>query len=224
MKFEFPSDWKSFLQREFSCDHMNSLAKFLHEEDKQGARVFPARQNIFRALREVPRSAVRAVIIGQDPYHGEGQANGFAFAVSEGVAAPPSLINIFKEIEADLGRGRPSSTTLEGWARQGVLLLNTVLTVRAHEAFSHRDRGWESFTEAVVSELNLCSQPIVFMLWGAPAHKKARLITNPKHLVLRAPHPSPLSAYRGFLGCKHFSAANEYLQKCGGVAIDWLQS
>jgi uracil-DNA glycosylase len=203
---------------------MKSLVEFLNAEIRSGAIVFPPVDQVFRALQLVDKADVRVVILGQDPYHGDNQANGLAFAVSEGVAVPPSLANIFKEIESDLGGGKPRSTALEGWAKQGVLLLNTVLTVRAHEAFSHRDKGWEMFTEAVVRELNACTHPIVFLLWGAPAQKKARLISNPEHLVLQAPHPSPLSAYRGFLGCRHFSKANDFLGEKAGRAIDWLRS
>jgi uracil-DNA glycosylase len=224
MKTKVSAGWKDFFEHEMSLDYMKSLVDFLNTETRSGAVVFPPLEKVFRALQMVDKADVRVVILGQDPYHGENQANGLAFAVSEGVAVPPSLANIFKEVESDLGAGKPCSSTLEGWAEQGVLLLNTVLTVRAHEAFSHRDKGWETFTEAVVRELNACVHPIVFLLWGAPAQKKARLISNPMHLVLQAPHPSPLSAYRGFLGCRHFSRANAFLAEKAGQTIDWLRS
>ncbi len=222
--FRFPRGWNDFVKQEFAFSYMDKLSGFLNLEWQGNVQIFPPRENIFRALQILDLDDVHVVVLGQDPYHGDGQANGLAFAVSSGIAAPPSLVNIFKEVEVDLGCGRPSHTTLEGWARQGVLLLNTVLTVRAHEAFSHRNKGWERFTEQVIIALNARNRPIVFMLWGAPAHKKARFITNPNHLVLQAPHPSPLSAYRGFLGCRHFSKANEFLQEKVGCTIDWIRS
>lgn len=214
--------WKTHLNDVFQSPSMNRLKAFLRREIESGRVVFPALDASLRALRMVDFPDVRVVILGQDPYHGEGQANGLAFAVHQGVKLPPSLKNIFKELQADLGGNPQMGTTLEGWAQQGVLLLNTVLTVRADEAFSHRGQGWEEFTESVVRVLNDRDSPIVFMLWGASAHKKEAIITNPLHLVLKAAHPSPLSAHRGFLGCRHFSLANEFLRRNGRV-IDWLK-
>ena len=161
------------------------------------------------------------MIIGQDPYHNVGQAHGLCFSVKPGIAIPPSLVNIYKEIHDDIGCDIPSNGYLEKWAKQGILMLNTVLTVRAHEANSHKSMGWEKFTDAVIKVLNEQDRPIVYLLWGAPAQKKASKVDNPKHLLLKAPHPSPLSSYRGFFGCKHFSKANEFFIKNGLQAIDW---
>jgi len=217
-----PAGWRSLLKEELSREYMLNLQTFLAEETARGATVFPDRENIFRAFAVTDYSKVRVVVLGQDPYHDVGQANGLSFAVKNGLKIPPSLRNIFKEIKNDLGCALPAASSLEGWAEQGVLLLNTVLTVRAHEAFSHRGRGWETFTEQVLKALNDRSDPVVFMLWGAPAQDKAKLITHPHHLILRAPHPSPLSAHRGFFGCRHFSLANEFLEKCGRGSINWL--
>jgi uracil-DNA glycosylase len=214
--------WASRLRGEFESQYIEDLQGFLRTEYQAQKLVFPPKERIFRALQLVDYDAVRVVILGQDPYHGEGQANGLAFAVENGMKMPPSLLNIYKEISSDLGGKPPRDTSLEGWARQGVLLLNTVLTVRAHEAFSHRGRGWETFTHRVVEELNRREESIVFMLWGAPAQQKASVITNPNHLVLKSPHPSPLSAHRGFLGCRHFSQANQFLSR-SQRAINWFE-
>ncbi|MEY3902262.1 MAG: hypothetical protein RL189_1568 [Pseudomonadota bacterium] len=216
--------WQAVLGGVFSSPELQKLKAFLAREWSSSAVVYPSREDIFRALRLVDYSNVRVVILGQDPYHGADQANGLAFAVHRGIKLPPSLKNIFKEIASDLCTQIPHGSTLEGWAAQGVLLLNTVLTVRAGEAFSHRGQGWEVFTEEVVSALNQRSEPVVFILWGAPAHKKEALITNPRHFVLKAAHPSPLSAHRGFFGCAHFSKTNKFLSAQGLTPVDWLMT
>ncbi|NBW80718.1 uracil-DNA glycosylase [bacterium] len=215
--------WKTEIGKAFDSDAMRRLRLFLDAEKRSGVEVFPACSDIFRALQMVDLDDVRVVILGQDPYHGDGQANGLAFAVRSGIAIPPSLRNIFKEIASDFECPAPTGTTLEGWARQGVLLLNTVLTVRAHEAFSHRGKGWEELTDDIIRSLNAREKPIVFMLWGTPSQKKELLIANKHHLVLKAAHPSPLSAYRGFFGCRHFSKANAFLRS-SGLEIDWLKT
>lgn len=214
--------WRDVVGAQFDAPHFESLREFLRSEYKAGQQIFPPKEKIFRALSLVDYDEVKVVILGQDPYHGPKQANGLAFAVESGLATPPSLQNIFKEIANEYGKPPPKTTTLEGWAKQGVLLLNTVLTVRAGQAFSHHNRGWEIFTDAVISKLNERKQPIVFLLWGSPAQKKAALITGSHHLVLKAPHPSPLSAHRGFMGCNHFVKANEFLSRFGKT-IDWFQ-
>lgn len=224
---DFPSlspGWNRRLRSEFSLPYMLTLLQFVEKEYKSTRTIFPPNRHIFRALQEVDFDDVRVVILGQDPYHDDGQANGFAFAVENGVKAPPSLANIFKEIASDLNTEKPCDTSLVGWAEQGVLLLNTVFTVRAHEPFSHRKHGWEEFSRRIITELNQHERPIVFMLWGTPAQEKESIITNPKHLILRAPHPSPLSAYRGFLGCRHFSKANEFLCTQGLSPINWSKT
>ncbi len=215
--------WASRLAHEFKEPYMDGLREFLRQEYASKVQVFPPKENIFRALQMVDFEEVRVVILGQDPYHGDGQANGLAFAVHEGTPLPPSLNNIFKEIRSDCG-ANPSNPGLEGWARQGVFLLNSVLTVRAHQAFSHRNKGWETFTDRVVVELNQHSERIVFLLWGAAAQAKGKLVTNQNHVILQAPHPSPLSAHRGFTGCKHFSKANACLGGAHRAAIDWENS
>jgi uracil-DNA glycosylase len=183
--------------------------------------VFPTADDIFNAFHLTPLSEVKVVILGQDPYHNNGQAHGLSFSVKPGVDVPPSLVNIYKELNDDLGCNIPNNGYLEKWAKQGVLMLNTVLTVRAHQANSHRGIGWEEFTDAAILALNSQDRPIVFLLWGAPAQKKQVMLHNPQHLVLKAPHPSPLSAYRGFFGCKHFSRANAFLEEHGIAPIDW---
>lgn len=215
--------WRNQLSGVFRSRTMENLREFFKTELNSHQKIFPPPTEVFRALQWVDYPDVRVVILGQDPYHGDGQANGLAFAVHDGIAAPPSLKNIFKEIASDLGCHQPLGTSLEGWAQQGVLLLNTVLTVRAHEAFSHRGKGWEEFTTQIVQVLNARAQPMVFLLWGAPAQKFEALITNKNHLILKAAHPSPLSAYRGFLGCRHFSMANEFLKNVS-KPIDWCQT
>jgi len=184
-------------------------------------KIYPPGKLIFNAFDHCPAEQTKVVILGQDPYHGPGQAHGLCFSVPEGIEQPPSLQNIFKEINNDLGKPVPTSGNLERWAEQGVLLLNATLTVRAHQAGSHQGKGWEQFTDAVIQAVNAQERPIVYMLWGRPAQSKIPMLTNPKHLVLKAPHPSPLSAYRGFFGCKHFSKANSFLEEHGIAPIDW---
>jgi uracil-DNA glycosylase len=200
---------------------MADLKRFLLGEREAGKRIFPKAANWFRALDLTPLDEVRVVILGQDPYHGEGQAHGLCFSVPSGVQPPPSLVNIFKELQSDLGIGRPNHGFLEHWARQGVLLLNSVLTVQMGQAASHRDRGWERFTDAVIRTVNDKPGPVVFMLWGSYAQKKAAFVDQSRHLVLKAPHPSPLSAHSGFFGCRHFSQANAFLEARGQPPIDW---
>ena len=213
--------WLEPLRQEFDQPYMAELKRFLLSEREAGKRIFPAGCNRFRALDLTPLYQVKVVILGQDPYHGPGQAHGLCFSVPDGVRPPPSLVNIYKELESDLGLPRPQHGFLEHWARQGVLLLNSVLTVEMGQAASHRDRGWEKFTDAVVRLANAKAEPVVFMLWGSYAQKKASFVDQSRHLVLKAPHPSPLSAHRGFIGCGHFSAANAYLARHGQAPIDW---
>lgn len=219
---ELPPGWYHLLESQIQSHHFASLCRFLSAEIELGAQVFPDSNHFLRAFKLTDYSQVKVVVVGQDPYHDVGQANGLAFAVDAGQKVPPSLRNIFKELASDLGAYAPQNTTLEGWAQQGVLLINSVLSVRAHEPFSHRGRGWEQFTERAISSLNDHPKPLVFLLWGAPAQEKARLITDARHLVLKAPHPSPLSAHRGFFGCRHFSTANSFLDKNGREPINWL--
>ncbi|MDR2202178.1 MAG: uracil-DNA glycosylase [Clostridiales bacterium] len=211
--------WREVLAGEYAAPYFAALGAVLEREYAARA-VYPPRDYIFRALELTDFDGVRVVILGQDPYHGDGQANGIAFAVNDGVPLPPSLINIYKEIEDDTNCRMPRTGSLLGWASQGVLLLNTTLTVRRGEAFSHSDIGWQQFTDAVIRGLSTRERPMVFMLWGSFARAKNRLIA-PRHLVLEAPHPSPLSAYRGFFGCRHFSKANEFLVKNGFPPVDW---
>ena len=213
--------WLGPLGREFDQPYMADLKRFLLAEREAGKRIFPAGSNWFRALDLTPLDEVRVVILGQDPYHGPGQAHGLCFSVPDGVRPPPSLVNIYKELESDLGIRRPAHGFLENWARQGVLLLNSVLTVEMGLAASHRDRGWEQFTDAVIRLVNVKEAPVVFMLWGSYAQKKASFVDASRHLVLKAPHPSPLSAHSGFLGCRHFSKANTFLESRGLKPIDW---
>ena len=213
--------WLGPLGREFDQPYMADLKRFLLAEREAGKRIFPAGSNWFRALDLTPLDEVRVVILGQDPYHGPGQAHGLCFSVPDGVRPPPSLVNIYKELESDLGIRRPAHGFLENWARQGVLLLNSVLTVEIGLAASHRDRGWEQFTDAVIRLVNAKEEPVVFMLWGSYAQKKASFVDASRHLVLKAPHPSPLSAHSGFLGCRHFSKANTFLESRGLKPIDW---
>ena len=212
--------WKSKLQDEFGKEYFLKLAGFVKDEYKSSA-IYPPGSLIFNAFNLCPFQNVKAVIIGQDPYHGPGQAHGLCFSVRDGVAFPPSLINIFKEIESDLGIPRPVNGNLERWASQGVLLLNATLTVRAHQAGSHQKKGWEQFTDSVITILNSEKKHIVFFLWGAYAQKKGESIDRSKHLVLESVHPSPLSASRGFFGNKHFSRCNDYLVAHGMEPIDW---
>ena len=213
--------WRIPLAEEFTSPYMTVLKAFLVAEKAAGKRIFPKGSEWFRALDLTPLNKVRVVILGQDPYHGPGQAHGLCFSVPQGVRPPPSLINIFKELESDLGLTRPNHGHLEHWARQGVLLLNSVLTVESGLAASHKDRGWERFTDAVIRLVNAQSQPTVFLLWGSYAQKKAAFVDGTRHLILKAAHPSPLSAHNGFLGCKHFSQANAFLVAQGQAPIDW---
>lgn len=213
-------DWKAILQEEFDKPYFEELVSFVKEEYSRGT-VYPAGRNIFRAFDRCPVDKLKVVIIGQDPYHGPGQANGLCFSVGEGVPFPPSLQNILKEVRDDVGAPIPLSGELERWAEQGVLLLNAVLTVRAHEAASHAGHGWERFTDAVVRAIAERKEGIVYMLWGSYAQKKGSIADPSRNLILKAVHPSPLSAYRGFFGCKHFSAANAYLTSIGKEPIEW---
>jgi uracil-DNA glycosylase len=200
---------------------MADLKQFLATEREKGKRIFPKGGEWFRALDLTPLEEVRIVILGQDPYHGAGQAHGLCFSVQPGVQTPPSLVNIFKELESDLGIRAARHGFLEHWARQGVLLLNSVLTVEMGRAASHRDRGWERFTDQIIREVNAKAEPVVFMLWGSYAQKKAAFLDTSRHLVLKAAHPSPLSAHSGFFGCRHFSKANAFLVSRGLAPIDW---
>ncbi len=213
--------WKSHLIDEFDKPYMVKLRSFLKQEKTTGKTIYPRGKEIFNALNSTPLDAVRVVILGQDPYHGRGQAHGLCFSVRPGVPAPPSLVNIFKEIHRDLGIPAPEHGYLKSWAEQGVLLLNSVLTVIEGQAASHRDQGWETFTDEVIQVLNQQREGIVFLLWGSYAQKKGRLVDRKRHLVLEAPHPSPLSAHRGFIGCGHFSQTNNYLKARGISEIDW---
>ncbi len=220
MDVKIEESWKRELAPEFDKDYFRELTDFVRGEYLSGKQIYPAARNIFNAFNLCPVDSVRVVIIGQDPYHEPGQAMGLCFSVPDGITPPPSLQNIYREIESDLGR--PSSThgDLTHWAKQGVLLLNSTLTVQAHLAASHAGRGWEQFTDAVIAVLAK-RKNIVYMLWGSYAQKKAALVDNAQNLVLKTVHPSPLSAYRGFFGCKHFSRANEYLVQHGKLPIDW---
>jgi uracil-DNA glycosylase len=220
-----PPVWRSKLAPEAEKPYFKKLVSFLKTERQSKKPIFPAQNHILRALQELDLDRVRVVILGQDPYHGTGQAIGLSFAVpNELQPKPPSLVNIFKEIADDLKVQLPEKSDLSGWVEQGVLLLNTVLTVRAHQAFSHREQGWETFTDQILKHLNDREKPCVFLLWGTPARQKKALITESRHIILEAPHPSPLSAYRGFMGCKHFSKANEALQTLGECPIDWTRT
>lgn len=214
------NDWKEALAPEFQKEYYKELY-FKVREEYNTRQIFPKAGDLFNAFHYTPLSEVKVVILGQDPYHNVGQAHGLCFSVQPGIDIPPSLVNIYKEMQDDIGTYIPNNGYLVKWAKQGVLLLNTVLTVRAHEANSHRGIGWERFTDAIISLLNEQDRPIVFLLWGAPAQKKKAMLTNPKHLILEAPHPSPLSAYRGFFGSRHFSKTNDFLEKNGYDVIDW---
>ena len=220
MEVKIAADWREILQPEFDKPYFEELTRFVRAE-YGSTTVFPAGKNIFRAFDKCPFESLKVVIIGQDPYHGVGQANGLCFSVNDGVPFPPSLQNIFKEIKNDLGVDVPQSGNLDRWAEQGVLLLNAVLTVRAHEAASHAGRGWEQFTDAVVRIINERKQGVVYMLWGSYAQRKGQVADADRNLILKSVHPSPLSVYRGFFGCKHFSQANAYLQSIGKSPIIW---
>ena len=214
------NEWDALLADEIQKDYYLKLRQFLISEYTT-RRIYPPMEDIFNALRHTSYSDVRAVILGQDPYHGPGQAHGMCFSVKRGTPPPPSLQNIFKEIKSDLGIDPPQHGELTSWADNGVLLLNTVLTVREGQPNSHKGMGWEQFTDRIIQLLNERQQPMVFLLWGGNARSKARLITNPAHLVLQCAHPSPLSAYNGFFGCRHFSKTNEFLFSRGMKPIDW---
>ncbi len=220
MDVKIEESWKRELATEFDKDYFRNLTDFVRAEYLSGRAIYPKAKNIFNAFNLCPVDSVRVVIIGQDPYHEPGQAMGLCFSVPTGVANPPSLQNIYREIESDLGRPSSTNGDLTHWAQQGVLLLNSTLTVRAHLAASHAGRGWEQFTDAVIAAL-ATRKNIVYMLWGSYAQKKAALVDEKNNLVLKSVHPSPLSAYRGFFGCKHFSRANEYLVAHGFNPIDW---
>lgn len=213
--------WKAALGKEFDSPYMAALKAFLQNEKAAGKTIFPKGAEYFRALDLTPLDEVRVVILGQDPYHGAGQAHGLCFSVRPGVRIPPSLVNIYKELQSDLGIVPARHGFLEHWARQGVLLLNSVLTVEESRAASHQGQGWEQFTDAVIRAVNEECEHVVFMLWGSYAQKKAAFVDRSRHLVLKAPHPSPLSAHNGFFGSRHFSQANEYLVAQGRNAIDW---
>lgn len=214
------NDWLEPIKSEFKKPYYAKLYNRINEEYSRYT-VFPPKKDVFNAYSLTPLENVKVLILGQDPYHDFNQAHGLAFSVNYGVDIPPSLVNIYKELQDDCGCYIPDNGYLKKWATQGVMLLNTVLTVRAHNANSHRGIGWEEFTDATIRILNEQDRPIVFMLWGKPAQSKILMLTNPKHLVLKAPHPSPLSAYRGFFGCKHFSKANDFLVSNNVEPIDW---
>lgn len=221
MVLENAPSWRSPLESEFTAPYMQDLKQFLRTEKDNHKVIYPHSSNWFHALETTPLDKVKVVILGQDPYHQPGQAHGLCFSVKPGVKTPPSLVNIYKELEADLGIRPVNHGYLESWAKQGVLLLNAVLTVEDSKANSHQGKGWEQFTDRVISTINEQRENVVFMLWGSYAQRKGSVIDTQKHLVLKAPHPSPLSAHRGFLGCKHFSQANAYLEAHGQTAINW---
>lgn len=214
------NDWDQRLAGEFDKEYYQKLRKFLIAE-YSSYPIFPDMHDLFNALKYTSFADTKVVILGQDPYHGPGQAHGLCFSVQKGVTPPPSLQNIFKELKADVGIPQPTHGNLTCWAEQGVLLLNTVLSVRAHEPASHSGKGWEILTDRIITELNQKQTPVVFLLWGANARSKKKLILSPRHVILETVHPSPLSAYNGFFGCKHFSKANEILMKSGQTPIDW---
>lgn len=213
-------EWLEELKGEFKKPYYKELFNKVNEE-YHTRKIFPPANDIFNAFHLTPLKGVKVVILGQDPYHNDGQAHGLCFSVKKGVAVPPSLVNIYKELHDDLGCTSPEHGCLTKWAQQGVLMLNTVLTVRAHQANSHRDMGWEQFTDAAIKVLNSQDRPMVFILWGSPAQRKKAMLNNPQHLILQAPHPSPLSSYRGFFGSKPFSQTNEFLNMHGVEPVDW---
>jgi len=220
-RIRLAESWKSRIGEYLKREDMQSLRGFLRERMQKGARVFPPAPQIFAALDATPFDKVKVVILGQDPYHGLGQAHGLCFSVQHGTAVPPSLVNIYKELQRDLGIAPPSHGCLTHWAEQGVLLLNAVLTVEEGRAGAHQGKGWEGFTDHIVDVLNREREHLVFLLWGSYAQAKGKMIDTSKHRVLKAPHPSPLSAHRGFIGCGHFSKTNEYLVRHGMAPIDW---
>ena len=218
---DLESSWLELLAGEFEQPYMQQLRTFLEQEKAAGKRIFPKGNEFFEAFRQTPLPQVKVVILGQDPYHGEGQAHGLCFSVKAGVAVPPSLQNIYKEMNAELGFPIPAHGYLGSWAEQGVLLLNSVLSVESGRAASHQSKGWELFTDRVIEVVNAQRVGVVFLLWGGYAQRKGQKIDAARHCVLKAPHPSPLSAHRGFFGCGHFIAANEYLANQGSVPVDW---
>lgn len=221
-RVKLTDSWQQLIGDQFDEPYMRELSEFLRAEKRAGKRIYPPGNEMFAALNATPVEAVKVVVIGQDPYHGAGQAHGLCFSVRPGVQVPPSLLNIYSEISADTGGDLDrTSGSLVGWARQGVLLLNAVLSVEHGQAASHQGRGWERFTDVIVERLNREREGLVFLLWGSYAQKKGAVLDTQRHCVLRAPHPSPLSAHRGFLGCRHFSLANEYLIAHGVAPIDW---
>ena len=222
-EIQLESSWKNHLEDEFSQPYMVGLREFLLQRKRNGAVIYPPGKLIFNALDSTPFDQVRVVIIGQDPYHGPGQAHGLCFSVPQGVRPPPSLANIYRELAEDIGGFVPTHGNLQAWAGQGVLLLNAVLTVERGQANAHQGKGWERFTDRIVDELNRHGEKLVFMLWGSYAQKKGVAIDRNRHLVLAAPHPSPLSAHRGFFGCRHFSKANDWLTSHGRQPIDWSE-
>jgi uracil-DNA glycosylase len=214
------NDWLEVLDPEFQKEYYRKLYLFLKDEYANNV-IYPPSDQIFTAFHSTPLSKVKVVILGQDPYHEPGQAHGLSFSVQEGIEPPPSLVNIYQELQSDLGCTIPNHGCLQKWADQGVLLLNSILTVRAHQAFSHKGKGWETFTDAAIKGLNTQDRPIVFILWGKSARDKKVMLNNPNHLILESPHPSPLSAYRGFFGSRPFSKTNEFLIAHGETPIDW---
>lgn len=216
----FKNDWGQYLKEEMAQPYYRQLRQFLIGEYST-KQVYPDMYSIFNALHYTSYADTKVLILGQDPYHEPGQAHGLSFSVQPNVPPPPSLVNIFKELETDLGCTVPNNGCLEPWARQGVLLLNTVLTVQAHRANSHRDKGWEIFTDKIISLLNQREKPVAFILWGSPARHKKAMITNPQHFIVESPHPSPLSAYRGFFGSRPFSKVNKFLESVGEEPINW---
>ena len=216
----FKIDWGQYLKEEMAQPYYRQLRQFLIGEYST-KQVYPDMYSIFNALHYTSYADTKVLILGQDPYHEPGQAHGLSFSVQPNVPPPPSLVNIFKELETDLGCTVPNNGCLEPWARQGVLLLNTVLTVQAHRANSHRDKGWEIFTDKIISLLNQREKPVAFILWGSPARRKKAMITNPQHFIVESPHPSPLSAYRGFFGSRPFSKVNKFLESVGEEPINW---
>ncbi|MGQ9425877.1 uracil-DNA glycosylase [Gilvimarinus sp. F26214L] len=218
---QLDDSWLAAIGGEFHKPYMASLRAFLKEQKRNGRSIYPPGRQIFNALNSTPFDKVKVVILGQDPYHGPNQAHGLCFSVQPGVAIPPSLRNIYKELSADLGLNMPGHGCLQSWAEQGVLLLNATLTVEHGQAGSHQGKGWEEFTDAVIAALNEGREHLVFLLWGSYAQRKGAFIDRRRHLVLEAPHPSPLSASRGFFGCRHFSQTNDYLRSVGQQSIDW---
>ena len=221
LRMKIDPSWRPYLEKEFQKPYMQELMAFLDKEEAAGKVIYPAKENILAAFDQTKFDQVKVVVIGQDPYHGQGQAHGLSFSVNESVPAPPSLINIFKELESDLHIPRPSSGSLVHWAREGVLLLNSVLTVEHGKAGSHHKKGWEKFTDRVIEVLNENKKNLVFILWGSPAQKKAEKVDSTKHLLIKSPHPSPLSSYRGFFCSKPFSKTNAYLQQHHISPIHW---